>query len=357
MRVIEGLNVNHLYVLGVRMLGAMGRQEDSRAGKVLVMPMPVTSVYERPDERVLLDTRRGANPFFHLFESLWMLAGRNDVAALNTYITDFGTRFAETDGSVHGAYGHRWRRALGFDQLDAIVDKLRKNNGDRQAVLQMWDARERELGPMEPGCQDLLGDWKDRPCNTHVYFRIRQEIAVDGLVGSFATKNGMWPVMDMYVSCRSNDIVYGAYGANAVHFSILMEYVAGRVGVVIGRMYQMSWNYHAYLDVLGRVGTPAMYYGAYPGTTPMATHWDKFDDDLHEFMQWQQTLVGTGEMIRTHYKNSWFVTTAEPMFHAHWKWKQAMQNEARGIAQTIEAEDWRAAAVQWFEQRTNARSR
>jgi hypothetical protein len=69
MRVIEGRDVNELYSKGMRMLGAEGQVEDSRVGKVLVMPMPVTSVYHKPTQRVLFDVRRGANPFFHLFES------------------------------------------------------------------------------------------------------------------------------------------------------------------------------------------------------------------------------------------------------------------------------------------------
>jgi thymidylate synthase len=363
MRVIEGRDVNELYSKGMRMLGAEGQVEDSRVGKVLVMPMPVTSVYHKPTQRVLFDVRRGANPFFHLFESLWMLAGRNDVAALNRYITDFGTRFAETDGHVHGAYGHRWRRAFGFDQLDAIVKRLKGNPRDRQCVLQMWDARTKGYNDdaIDEGCNDLLGDWKDRPCNTQVYFRVREQMMVDGLVGSFTSKSGQWPVLDMTICCRSNDIVYGAYGANAVHFSILQEYVAGRVGALVGKMYQVSNNYHAYLDVLGRVGVPAHdtdYYGATGmQPTPMATFWDAWDSDLQYFMSWQRCLVEAGVTQPGQYKNSWFATTAEPMFVAHFKFKNAMHKEARDVAQKIEAQDWRAAALSWFDTRTSARSR
>src|SRR5271154_5758040 len=38
--------------------------------------------YEKPDERVLFSQTRDANPFFHFFESLWILAGREDVEFL-----------------------------------------------------------------------------------------------------------------------------------------------------------------------------------------------------------------------------------------------------------------------------------
>jgi thymidylate synthase len=55
-------------------------------------------------------------------------------------------------------------------------------------------------------------------------------------------------VLDLTVLCRSNDVVWGAYGANAVHFSVLQEYLAGRIGVDVGVMYQFSNNYHGYVD-------------------------------------------------------------------------------------------------------------
>jgi hypothetical protein len=52
----------------------------------------------------------------------------------------------------------------------------------------------------------------------------------------------------MTVTCRSNDAIWGAHGANAVHFSVLQEYVAAAVGVLVGPMVQLSNNYHIYAD-------------------------------------------------------------------------------------------------------------
>jgi hypothetical protein len=50
----------------------------------------------------------------------------------------------------------------------------------------------------------------------------------------------------MLVTNRSNDIVWGAYGANAVHFSYLLEYVASSIGVKVGRYWQVSNDFHIY---------------------------------------------------------------------------------------------------------------
>src|SRR5262245_11099230 len=106
-------NVCEALPAGVSLVNENGVQESSRAGEVLVIPGPVMTVTARPCERVLFSERRNANPAFHLFESIWMLAGRNDVAPLNRFIGDFGQRFGEDDGTMHGAYGHRWRSAFG----------------------------------------------------------------------------------------------------------------------------------------------------------------------------------------------------------------------------------------------------
>jgi thymidylate synthase len=354
MRVIEGEDVNELYWRGMNLLQAEGVKADSRNGPVVVMPCPVTSVYKKPRQRVLLDLKRAANPFFHLFESLWMLRGRDDVSALNRFITDFGSRFAEEDGRIHGAYGHRWRHALGFDQLNAIVERLKDNPNDRQAVLQMWDGR----ASHHEGCNDLLGNWKDRPCNTHVYFRVREDIKPSAPP---LRSMDRYQVLDMFISCRSNDIIFGAYGANAVHFSILQEYMAARIGVEVGVMHQMSFNFHAYQDVLDRVGVPS-YLETYRGhelrAQRMVTTPERWDRDLDDWFLWHRNLIERGEdNKRTFDDNPWFNTVACPMFIAHFKFKSAMHDEAMRTAQTISATDWRFACTQWFNIRANSRSR
>jgi thymidylate synthase len=187
--VIKVRNVAEALPAGLRYLGDQGTLRYTRAGPALTAPGPVATVYENSWECVLHSAVRDANPFFHLAEAVWMLAGRDDAAFLNHYVKNFGERFAEADGRIHGAYGARWRDAQGFDQLPVIINMLKRDPETRQAVLQMWDAGWDDLS--STGWDDLRGNWRDRPCNTHVYFRVR---------------NG---VLDMTVCCRSNDILMG----------------------------------------------------------------------------------------------------------------------------------------------------
>src|SRR6478609_1680793 len=139
MYVINARNVNLAWKLGLEAAVLQGEREPSRNGDVIVFPTPVTTIYQRPTERVLFDERRDANPFFHLFESLWMLAGRNDSAFLDRFVKDFGYRYAEEGGELWGAYGNRWRNHWGEDQLETIVQRLKRDPRDRRIVLQMWD--------------------------------------------------------------------------------------------------------------------------------------------------------------------------------------------------------------------------
>jgi thymidylate synthase len=196
-----------------------GVRRESRNGPVLQLPGPTILCYERPMERVIFWPERDANPFFHLMEALWMLEGRRDVEPMAYYASRM--KDYSDDGKVfNGAYGHRWRKHFGIDQLPFIISRLRKNPDDRRQVLGMWD-------PMHD-CYDQ--QTVDLPCNTHIYFA-RNETGA----------------LDMTVCNRSNDLVWGALGANVVHMSFLQEHVANGIGCAVGKYYQFTNNLHGYL--------------------------------------------------------------------------------------------------------------
>jgi hypothetical protein len=224
MRIIEARNVNQALPKALHLLERIGIERQSRNGPVLVSPEPVTTEYEKPSERVVFWHQRDANPAFHLYEGLYMLAGRNDLAGLVRYVKDFG-RFSDDGVTLAGGYGFRWRRAFGRDQLALIVSALKADSCDRRQVLQMWDA-ERDLGSQS----------KDVCCNLMATFQL-------SIAGE----------LDMLVAQRSGDILWGVYGANAVHFSLLQEYVAALIGVPVGRYHQVTSNWHAYIETLRTV--------------------------------------------------------------------------------------------------------
>ena len=220
MKVIQVRNVNQALPEGLRHLEVNGVRRGSRNGPVIVAKAPVITVYEQPQEKVLFWAERDANPFFHILEGLWMLGGRNDVEWISYYNSRM-REFSDDGKTFHGAYGHRWRNHFEGDQLDEVCSILKSDPNSRRAVITMWDPD-----------VDLGRDGKDLPCNVLACAQINHE-----------------GKLDLTVTCRSNDIIFGAHGANSVHFAMLQEYLAARIGVSVGTLYQLSNNYHAYLDV------------------------------------------------------------------------------------------------------------
>lgn len=329
-------NVSMALPLGVDYLLSIGVREQSRAGEVLVAPTPVITCYERPTERVLFNKVRDANPFFHLMESMWMLAGRNDAEFLNQYVHDFGLRYAE-DGIISGAYGYRWRHYWDYDQIDTIVKRLKYDPQDRRIVLGMWDPQN-DLGDIEAEAHLQRDGRKDIPCNTHVYFRIR----------------GLQESLDMTVCCRSNDIIWGAYGANAVHFSFLQEYIASKLGVRVGRYYQFSNNFHAYVSEIEKlkirdprgdlfIGLQDHRYGKNMKLVPLIAD-DDFDLELSELLRMRGVYPLRNRFLRD---------VVRPVMMAHWAYKNSMPYEDH--INEIAADDWRVACKEWIERRLASR--
>jgi thymidylate synthase len=199
--------------------------EKTRNGTVKSMPGPFVLTILNPRQRVLFDRKRDCNHFFHLAETVWMLAGSDDVRFLEDYNKGYRA-FAEPNSDViWGAYGKRWmwnwsednQGYRQMDQIQAVIYLLKREPTTRRAVIAMWDS-----------WQDVETDRNDLPCNTHIYFRI-----VNG-------------ELDMTVCNRSNDLVWGMLGANAVHMTYLHELVAHQIRYPIGRYHVMTNNLHVY---------------------------------------------------------------------------------------------------------------
>lgn len=219
MLVITARNVNDAFHEAMWKLPVYGIEETSRNGKVLTVPTPVTTHYLKPTERMLFHAKRDANPFFHVMEAMWMLAGRNDVATVARYAKNM-KNYSDDSLNLSGAYGYRWRHYFGIDQIMWVIQHLRSHPDSRRAVITMWDA------PND--CELVDSNSLDVPCNTTIYFR--------------KVNNKL----DMTVCCRSNDVVWGCYGANAVHMSYLQEFVAQGIGLEVGSYFQVSNNWHIY---------------------------------------------------------------------------------------------------------------
>jgi hypothetical protein len=321
-RTITERNVNGAFTSGLLMLKFSGLREQSRNGGVLAYPEPVITTYLFPQERVLFNPVRDANPVFHLMEAIWMLAGEDKV----DWLLQFNQRmqeYAEPDGRIWGAYGHRWRRAFSLDQIEMIVDLLQREPQTRQAVMTMWDVH-----------LDLGAKKNDIPCNTQIYFDRRGGC------------------LNMTVCCRSNDILWGAYGANVVHMSMLQELIAAALEIPMGQYRQFSNNFHIYTALPQAqmlIDSPPIdicdwYAESRVRPLAMVNHdrgetWQDFLDDC-------DNLVNGGH---AGYATNFFLAIALPLFRAYTNRKKGLPYGEFSVMQADN--DWVYAFKAWMNRR------
>jgi hypothetical protein len=294
----------------------------SRNGPVLRFPEPVALHYEKPLERVCFCPVRDANPFFHLMESLWMLAKRDDVA-FPTFYNSHMSAFSDDGERYNAAYGFRMRRHFGKDQLAEVVRELKENPASRQAVIALWDP------------EDLGKTTKDKACNLSLVFEIDRDRR-----------------LNLTVFNRSNDAVLGAVaGANPVHMSYFQQYVADALGVEVGWYEQVSNNLHAYQE---HPKTQRLFFETgscdrYPlaGSAPRLldlpmTDWD---DEVEMFC----AEAGDDDLIsQVGWRSKFIRTVAIPVHNTF-----VLRKSVGAISWLAEIRDeaWRIACGEWIERR------
>lgn len=299
--------------------------EDSRNGPVASYTEPVITEYLFPCNRVLNSSVRAANPFFHLIEAIWMLAGSNDVRFISYYNKRM-LQYSDDGQVLNAAYGHRWRNNFEVDQLADIIEMLMTTPNTRRAVLQMWDAN-----------YDLKSDSRDLPCNTQCYFRI------------MTRQNTRF--LDMTVCSRSGDTFWGVYGANAVHFSILLEYLATILKVKVGIMYHLVNNQHIYTEEFPRNKVVDIYndlvncVGNKYSHKPLICFGEEerlLDDDIFNFVDNPNGVV---------YNTEFFSQVVSPMHRSWVIWKEG--GDAEGALESLKLNgekgiDWIEAGKSWL---------
>lgn len=349
----------------------------SRNGPVIMVPEPVTITYKKPVQRVLFNRARDCNPFFHVYEALWMLAGRNDLAPLayyNSKMADYSDDGKTVTGS---AYGYRWRHAKGYsaakydihDQLKKVIKHLKGSPDSRRAVIQMWNVEDDLLKIGDPvvhpdlGTVDYENYSKDVACNLCIILMLRDGDRIEddskwhSHTGTFYK---LQKLLDMTVVNRSNDMVWGMLGANVVHFSFLQEYLAAHIGCEVGNYHQISNNMHVYewnwkpdewlaeykkSSVVDPYRVPSIM----TGLVPLVDKPLMFDAQVQHFCD---AYDGTPDNdVCDQYTERFLETVAKPMCEAFKMHKKRNYDAADYWIQKVAAADWRMAGQQWLAER------
>lgn len=326
-------NVHDMLPKARTLLAEDGEWNHRRNGVILELDgAPAVMIYLRPNERVLFYPERDANPFFHLFESLWMLAGRRDVRWLEQWSSQIA-QYSDDGKIFNGAYGYRWRMGHGADQIKNLISLLRNEPHTRRAVLQMWSP-EHDLHTTDRKTKDAC-------CNLSCAFSI-----------------GADKRLNMAVFNRSNDLILGCCGANAVHFSVLLEYVASALKIPVGRYMQISSNLHAYKEQWEKffkydLSQPNPYDNREVVAYPLVHIQEEWNWELIKFIE------ATGpkmELVFPQFHELFFRDIAAPMATAHRIWKNKENSnrfeQAKAALEDMPWDcDWRKASWEWIDRR------
>jgi thymidylate synthase len=160
-------------------------------------------------------TERRSTLLTCLGETLWYFSGSNRLDAIEHYIPSYRSflGLSKRAKTAPGAYGPRIFDGKGKTQLDGIIEHLRKKNDTRQAVVQIFAAK--DLGK------------KDVPCTCTLQFMAR---------------GGR---LHMMTSMRSND-AYRGLPHDVFAFTWLEEVVARSISLELGHYHHAVGSLHLY---------------------------------------------------------------------------------------------------------------
>jgi thymidylate synthase len=218
-------------------------------------------------ERCVVLAGRNNNIFASIAESMWVLAGRDDLGYLSAYLPR-APKFSDDGQTWRGAYGPRLRDWNGIDQLAEILAILSADRASRRAVAVLFDPD-----------RDFV-ESKDVPCSNWLHF-----LARDGR-------------LDLHVVARSTDIWWGFSGINAFEWSLLLEMMSYWLELTAGRLTFFTSSLHLYerhYEKAEALLTSASQretslYASRPLIPQFATRWESFNDAVTEWMRLEASL-------------------------------------------------------------------
>ncbi|MEK7133566.1 MAG: thymidylate synthase [Patescibacteria group bacterium] len=158
-------------------------------------------------------------------EQIWFISGARKPADFLRDFTKIWDSFTNPADVVTVAYGYRWRKHFGRDQLGALVKLLKKDPTSRHGVIVTWDP-----------AQDGLGGIKKANVPCPYTFTVT-------IIGGRLHLHNM---------VRSNDMVLG-FPSDVAGFALLQCILAQKLGVVPGVYSHSISNAHVYDNQLAAV--------------------------------------------------------------------------------------------------------
>jgi len=107
-------------------------------------------------------------------ELLWFLQGNSNIK----YLTDNGVHiwdeWATDNGELGPVYGKQWRDFSGVDQIDWVVDEIKKNPTSRRLIVSAWNPGVLPDVSISPKENAAKGRMALPPCHTMFQFYVSE---------------------------------------------------------------------------------------------------------------------------------------------------------------------------------------
>ena len=151
-------------------------------------------------------------------EQVWFIAGVRKPADFLRDYTKIWDSFTNPADVVTVAYGYRWRKHFGRDQIKLLIDLLKKEPSSRHGVVVTWDPASDGLGVTKK---------KNVPC-PYTF-----------------TVNIIGGRLNLHNVVRSNDMVLG-FPSDVAGFALLQTILAQKLNVGVGVYSHSISNAHIY---------------------------------------------------------------------------------------------------------------
>lgn len=157
---------------------------------------------------------RGISPSYLFAELLWYFNGRRDLEFISKFSSAW-TGLSDDGETCNSAYGYLMKYAFDFDQIEKVIELLKKDPTSRRAKININTPNEYVI------------ETKDEPCTMFLQFLIR---------------NGK---LHCTTVMRSNDIWFG-FPYDMAFFTELQKYIADKLNVNYGTYTHFVVSMHMY---------------------------------------------------------------------------------------------------------------
>ena len=210
MYIFQGDSITEVFYNGIEVLLHEGQKWQTIKGKVREL-MPALINIRHAGNKLLVVPERHSNIAASIAEFLWTMAGREDIAFMERYLPRC-KNFSEDGVTWKGAYGPRIFSYEGINQLQKLLERMKRNRYTREGIIELYN-------PMLDSATEANSP--GTPCTNVLQFSI--------------TKQNK---LDLYVTMRSNDIVWGFTGPNYFLLSSMQEIIAYWLNAEVGEYHQ-----------------------------------------------------------------------------------------------------------------------